>query len=322
MALTVWLAALGDKAVQEVALNRVECQDTKLDLAIRIRAEVEKRPSAYSHRSDLARRVFHTIVINTAPSSRPWATLTGVFPGGFQDLKGTIQRISFLKPTRAQDFLPQGWAKTNAIRDTSYRVLIHELGHAFGLCDTYAEGIHQCDKDRTTSLVSERHPASVMKSDDFFYLTSDDQQGMRTLFYRFLTESKSGLGSVALSPIQLEEQTKIQLDALLAKAFLPKVIDATEAMPKLIVQIPDAIRLVDLCRYAGLDMELIKALNSKLLTKKDVGQMVLPAGTRIQIPLVSREKGRSYFSAEASERLFFAAYSFIPAYLKNAAGRF
>lgn len=65
---------------------------------------------------------------------------------------------------------------------STYRALIHELGHSFGLCDTYIATMKdRCDPN----FSSVDQPSSVMKDSNYFYLTDDDKEGIQRLFLRF-----------------------------------------------------------------------------------------------------------------------------------------
>jgi len=59
---------------------------------------------------------------------------------------------------------------------STYRILIHELGHAFGLCDTKENetAFAECDK----AWKSEIQPPSVMRETSYFYLLPDDVKGV------------------------------------------------------------------------------------------------------------------------------------------------
>lgn len=59
---------------------------------------------------------------------------------------------------------------------TTYRALIHELGHGFGLCDTKQELLEQdCDPAWRSQGTQ---PSSVMADSNYFYLTEDDKAGI------------------------------------------------------------------------------------------------------------------------------------------------
>ena len=74
----------------------------------------------------------------------------------------------------------------DVIFHSTYSVLIHEMGHAFGLCDTYV-GSNHCAPGWPPP---EDQPDSVMKGNGDFFLSPDDIAGIRGLFdhYRRLMQ--------------------------------------------------------------------------------------------------------------------------------------
>lgn len=62
----------------------------------------------------------------------------------------------------------------------TYSFLIHEVGHAFGLCDTGFSS--SCD----AKFRSSHQPDSIMKSGEYFYLTDDDKEGISNMRKRVL----------------------------------------------------------------------------------------------------------------------------------------
>ena len=69
---------------------------------------------------------------------------------------------------------------------SSYAVLLHEIGHAFGLCDTINNPRdYDCDPRHVSVANPADQPPSVMRDADYYYLTSDDRAGVRDAFHRF-----------------------------------------------------------------------------------------------------------------------------------------
>jgi hypothetical protein len=63
---------------------------------------------------------------------------------------------------------------------SSYSLLLHELGHAFGLCDLYEPEIDRCDKRYMSRAQPER---GIMQGDPLtFGLAQDDVDGIRAAF--------------------------------------------------------------------------------------------------------------------------------------------
>lgn len=76
--------------------------------------------------------------------------------------------------------------KTTAFNDSTVSLILHELGHAFGLADQYKNG--RWNSDILYSSISPR--VSVMSADSHF-ITCDDMDGIISLFYRAKKQDKS-----------------------------------------------------------------------------------------------------------------------------------
>ncbi len=77
---------------------------------------------------------------------------------------------------------------------SSYPTLIHEMGHAFGLCDTGGyPSAYDCDPKHVSVPSPLEQPVSVMNDgeDEYFYLKSDDIAGVRDAFSRYSWLTKS-----------------------------------------------------------------------------------------------------------------------------------
>jgi hypothetical protein len=94
-------------------------------------------------------------------------------------LAPTLDAIS-ITPPRSVDAVAQALHLPHStVFWTTYRALIHELGHGFGLCDTNQELLEQdCDPLWRSQGAQ---PSSVMADANYFYLTADDQAGIMYL---------------------------------------------------------------------------------------------------------------------------------------------
>lgn len=63
----------------------------------------------------------------------------------------------------------------------TYKMLLHEIGHSFGLCDTEETLFKFCD----TKFKTQDRPPAIMNQADVFYLTKDDKAGIESLFERY-----------------------------------------------------------------------------------------------------------------------------------------
>jgi len=97
-------------------------------------------------------------------------------------ISAQLKRISVEEPQTVQAFAKASTLDPNAVFWSTYPSLIHELGHSFGLCDTYEAPMKdQCDPAYSTP----EQPSSVMKDSTYFYLTTDDTTAIQRLFQRF-----------------------------------------------------------------------------------------------------------------------------------------
>ena len=96
------------------------------------------------------------------PGKYPWRPFPSLnFPGPDENFEEVAQKYGL---TRDVLF----W--------TSYRALIHEFGHAFGLADTDV----LLARESQPSLCSPgEQPSSIMRDSTYFHLTPDDLEGLR-----------------------------------------------------------------------------------------------------------------------------------------------
>jgi len=104
------------------------------------------------------------------------------------DLAALINWVSFLNPATVDQVSRALGISHGTVFWTTYRALLHEMGHAFGLCDTTKELFEtQCDSKWSSGGPQE---PSLMLNSNFFYITQDDKLGLRQLRQRI--ESTSG----------------------------------------------------------------------------------------------------------------------------------
>jgi hypothetical protein len=202
-ALELWKKAFIDLS-GDFSVTQLDCRNPNIDLKIHIhRADqiylgLPARATMH-HRGALA---FAYIELNTAfeiTSSdglryRVW-DFGSLFSGQRQALIAAMESISFSNPRSVFTYVLDGNRRMGNLPLTSYpqklhlssyAQIIHELGHAFGLCDTYQNGYETCDPHFLTAPTASGQPDSVMKSaNDYFYLTRDDVNGIRALFETF-----------------------------------------------------------------------------------------------------------------------------------------
>lgn len=97
--------------------------------------------------------------------------------GELSDLLQTDEAIS------VQNFATKKTLLYEDLYQTSFRVLLHETGHAFGLCDNITTPFaDNCDPNFKTKKTE----GSVMSDSTYLTLTSDDAEGIIQLFNRKL----------------------------------------------------------------------------------------------------------------------------------------
>ncbi len=199
MALRQWLNAV-KKITGFVEISRVRCFSPKLNLMVTIGPKpsgtVDKDPSfSWAEWNTGFREYYHAFVISTYRyfyngTSYPTYDLQYVVKQYLASknltLRGFIKMISADQTsfdTIAGFVQPQwGYASKPVVYNTSYGDLLHEFGHAFGLCDTYNVKLN-CDPDHVSNWYYQ--PKSVMSAGNFLHLSTDDIAGIRHLFLRF-----------------------------------------------------------------------------------------------------------------------------------------
>ncbi len=93
-------------------------------------------------------------------------------------------------------------SETASLIDGAYRVVVHELGHAMGLCDQYMD--HNCSWFyRTNSF-----PPGVMMHSPGLKITYDDAMGILTIFDRLIDKERIYFGSDGVKKlISMEEMS-------------------------------------------------------------------------------------------------------------------
>jgi len=98
------------------------------------------------------------------------------------DLKGMLAAFEVLRDEEALAFAEANGVDYDQLFWSTQRVLLHEIGHAYGLCDTIPTQRKNCDPDYLT----EQDKGSVMSDSSYVTLTKDDEDGIISLFKRFL----------------------------------------------------------------------------------------------------------------------------------------
>ena len=189
-ALHLWLKPLEPMGIEGVVIRQVDCGNRAMNLKIQFGPEKLYPTLASYQLPQYDNGHFYTLVkfnsqyvyIESNGTHDSMVDFENYVPNG-TSLESELGLISLLQPTTVLALSASRSLDYFAVYNTTYRALIHELGHSFGLCDTYAEQIHvNCDPAR----MSVEQPSSVMHDSTYFYLMPDDLAGLKVLFTRFM----------------------------------------------------------------------------------------------------------------------------------------
>jgi hypothetical protein len=190
-ALRLWLSHLPELGIKKVALTKVDCAFDHLNLWVDLGPDTGHQDlGGYEFPVREKDRMYSFVKIDTH-----YAYKTPQHEYHYKDLAWLIQntgfslarylyKISFAQPMDAHAVAADLQVDHDTIYWTTYKVLVHEFGHSFGLCDTYDAGIKYCDPE----LMSAAQPSSVMKNSEYFYLTDDDVTGFNALFKDYVVK--------------------------------------------------------------------------------------------------------------------------------------
>lgn len=191
-ALNVWLAPLSLRlGGRSVRVRLIPCSSPDLNLKVTVGPESEyPELGAYQIPVIEETRIYSLVKLNSEfiyereNKTYQIVPLSSFLPSDAH-LRDTLEKISFSHPETVENFAQKVGFPYRAVFWSSYRVLVHELGHSFGLCDTYEPQFDRCAPDFRSSASPEGQPESVMKTSDFFYLTEDDLAGLEALLERY-----------------------------------------------------------------------------------------------------------------------------------------
>lgn len=183
-ALRLWLSAAG---ADDVKILRTACEGS-YNLLIHVGEENKwKGLGSYqlsswdkSHYFSLIK--FDSGFVSTYGDAKTPITDFRAFSRAPASESAQLKLVSLDEPQTVQAFAKTQNLDPSMVFWSTYPSLIHELGHSFGLCDTYDATIKdQCDPAYSSSA----QPSSVMKDSTYFYLTPDDVTAIQRLFQRF-----------------------------------------------------------------------------------------------------------------------------------------
>lgn len=193
-ALGLWLNTIENLIQQHVQVEVVTCENRDLNLMIDVGPEEHNvTAGTYEHINVELHRLYSYIRIDSAfryisndeyQPINDFANLAKEVDGGTLTLEQVLETSNERHMT-ATDFGDWSDLVDSLVGGSTYPNLIHEIGHAFGLCDTdKANFAAKCDP-RFSSVPAADQPPSVMQnSGNYLYLTADDEAGIASLVKR------------------------------------------------------------------------------------------------------------------------------------------
>lgn len=197
-ALALWLEQLRGLAGTSPVMSRTECAEADIRVSFGPTKANDHSNGAYlQFMTDPATGTDYLILrVNTdfrweetrsLPGNpngtyrwQPFVALARVDAGETQ--ASLIRSVSYDEKLSLDQFAERRGLPPSTVFWTLYRVFLHELGHAFGLCDTQSSLFAaQCDPQASDTGPQ---PSSLMKDSNYFYLTEDDIQGLAALVRR------------------------------------------------------------------------------------------------------------------------------------------
>ncbi len=193
-ALQLWLKAVSD-LTGPVTVRQVACDDNNLNLEISV--EPSSRHVAISEAENDFGYFYHTYINSKTTYLIYWHSHLTRKP--FYDFQYLIKKYlpgltlnyvmkyANVQNMTAGSFADWANAPKSIVMFSSYSTLVHEFGHAFGLCDSGGwPRFYDCDPKHVSVANPLEQPPSAMSRSDYFYLAPDDIAGIRAVFKRFL----------------------------------------------------------------------------------------------------------------------------------------
>jgi hypothetical protein len=180
----IWLRPVQDHGlIGRVQILRTPCSENTFDLKIAIGPEL-KYPSLGSYQLESLEKD-HKFTLIKINSNFQWDSVSVV---DFKALVGPSKFTSVLSRLQQTDAVsPDQFGMDNGLDYytlfwSTQRILLHEMGHSFGLCDTIPSQVSlHCDPNHLT----QQFKLSVMSDSNFLSLTNDDIDGIVSVFNRF-----------------------------------------------------------------------------------------------------------------------------------------
>ena len=193
--ITMWLQPALEIIGSDVLINHVSCDDKRLNLKIKIGADnrSEKAASTYAkmdgahqYEEILIRTNYRTLVLGQSYPIADFAWIVKRFNASTGNNYSEQQFLGYAEQHRLDAFGVGREARVNGLVsfNSSFNILLHEMGHAFGLCDMYQPALSEsCDMNHVSNPINESD--SVMREGGQMHLEQDDRDGVKSLFVRY-----------------------------------------------------------------------------------------------------------------------------------------
>ena len=187
----------GSRAPQS-QFERVDCASAQLELRVRI-AQTETSSNHGEALPLIERRSgrrYYQITLNPEPTVAAISgglTDTLSFLGfDFQRFRQSLGRVGDLISTDPSLFATRYRANLRQVQASTWPLILHELGHAFGLCDTYSAEIfeQQAHPEHQRLPMALPHTAGIMGAAGHMNLGRDDVDGLREARRLVLAETR------------------------------------------------------------------------------------------------------------------------------------
>jgi hypothetical protein len=180
LAMTMYSSALDPKGIPS-ALVRVSCEDPRRQLHITMARDASPSLAYVAPCRDKDRVRLH-MVLNLTSSDREGVSLLSdtlkLFDGGISQLRQSIGPAGDSRALTPAAFARVHGISTEVQRGSSWPTILHEMGHAFGLVDTYS-GLWNEQAD--LRLLSKTQGIGVMSGMGYMNFMKDDLDGLRAI---------------------------------------------------------------------------------------------------------------------------------------------
>ncbi|HRK06404.1 MAG TPA: hypothetical protein PLZ57_01435 [Pseudobdellovibrionaceae bacterium] len=165
----------------------VDCASAQLELKVRI-ADTETATNLGEALPVVERRSgrrYYQITLNPMPRSSPYAgglnDTLAIFGFRFERFRQSLGRVGDLISTDPSAFAIRHRVSLGQVQSSTWPLLMHELGHAFALCDTYSADTfaQQAHPEHQHNLGPLPRIVGIMGGAGYMNLGHDDVEGLK-----------------------------------------------------------------------------------------------------------------------------------------------